>query len=205
LTYNGSGVDDENGDPTGKTIIEGYFRYNFMDKESTKLPYQVGSYLGGKSVFGVGAGFFAHPNGMYNEGTGEHSNVMHFAADAFLDMPLTSEDCINAYAAFMAFNYGDNYVSRWAGTGTTLYAQVGYKLPRSKFMPYVAFQNGNYEGYDESVKAVDVGINYFIQGHHAKLTLEYHSIMDDPREVPGFDPENNNQLSQIRLQAHIFL
>ncbi|MCB0663405.1 MAG: porin [Saprospiraceae bacterium] len=205
LTYNGSAVADENGDPTGKTIIEGYFRYNLFDTESTKLPYQVGTYLGSKKVFGIGAGFFAHPNGMFDAASGEHGNVMHFAADAFLDMPLGGDDCLNAYAAFMAFNYGENYVSRWAGTGSTIYAQVGYKLPKSKFMPYVAFQNGNYDGYEDSVKALDVGLNYFISGHNAKLTLEYHSITDDPRDIPGYDAADLNQLSQIRLQAHIFL
>ena len=37
------------GDPTGNTIIEGYFRYQLMDSESIKLPYAVGTYLGKKT------------------------------------------------------------------------------------------------------------------------------------------------------------
>ncbi|MCB0664033.1 MAG: porin [Saprospiraceae bacterium] len=205
LTYTGAASVDQNGDPTGNTIVEGYFRYNFWDKESTKLPYQVGSYLGGKKVLGLGAGFFAHPNGMYNEESAEHENVTHFAVDAFLDMPVKGGDCLNAYAAFMAFNYGENYVSRWAGTGNAIYAQLGYKFKDSKFMPYVAFQNASYEGFEKSLNGLDVGLNYFILGHNAKLTLEYHQIMNDPREVPAFDYDTNNTFSQIRLQAHIFL
>lgn len=48
LTYNGSAKADENGDPVGNTIIEGYFRYNLLDAESTVLPFNVGSYLGTK-------------------------------------------------------------------------------------------------------------------------------------------------------------
>lgn len=205
LTYDGFAQPEKSGDPTGNTIIEGYFRYNFWDSESIKLPYQVGSYLGSKKVFGVGAGFFAHPNGMYNNSTGEHESVTHFAVDAFLDMPLGTNDCLNAYAAFMSFNYGENYVSRWAGTGTAIYGQVGYKLPDSRFMPYVALQMANYDGFNDTVTGFDAGLNYFILGHNAKLTLEYHTINNDIREG-GTDADGNIQnVSQIRLQAHIFL
>ncbi|MCB0553344.1 MAG: porin [Phaeodactylibacter sp.] len=205
LTYDGFIKPDKNGDPMGNTIIEGYFRYNFFDKESTKLPYNVGSYLGSKKVFAVGAGFFAHPNGMFNNATGDHESVTHFSVDAFLDMPLAGNDCLNAYAAFMNFNYGENYVSRWAGTGTVIYGQVGYKFPNSRFMPYVAIQAANYDGFNDSSSSLDVGLNYFISGHNAKLTLEYHSINGDLREG-GLDANGDPQdIQQIRLQAHIFL
>lgn len=202
FAYTGASNVDENDDPTGNTIIEGYFRYQFWDKESTKLPYAVGSYLGKKKVLAIGAGFFAHPNGMYNETTQEHGSVSHFAVDAFVDVPAGQGGCLNAYAAFQSFNYGDNYVARWAGTGTNLYAQVGYLVPGTKFMPYVAFQSSNYEGYEDlesQPSALDIGLNYFINGHNAKLTLEYHTISNDPREGGA------NDVSQLRMQAHVFL
>ena len=161
--------------------------------------------MGAKKVFGIGAGFFAHPNGMYNNNNGEHENITHFALDAFLDMPLGGNDCLNAYVSFMSFDYGENYVSRWAGTGTVIYGQVGYKLPDSRFMPYVALQSASYDGFNDSVLGLDVGLNYFILGHNAKLTLEYHTINNDIREG-GLDASGNIQdISQIRLQAHVFL
>lgn len=189
----------------GNSIIEGYFRYNFLEGESAKLPYAVGSYLGAKKIFAVGTGFFAHPNGMFNETTGEHENVTHFAVDAFLDMPVSDGDCLNAYASFMSFNYGEDYVARWAGTGSVLYGHVGYKLPHSKFMPYIAVQSGRYGGYEDHTAALDIGLNYFINGHSAKLTLEYHTISNDLREG-GLDANGNIQdVRQIRMQAHIFL
>ena len=205
LAYTGVSTPDREGNTTGNNIIEGYFRYNFMDSESTKLPYAVGSYLGTKKIFALGTGFFAHPNGMFNEATGEHENVSHFAVDAFLDMPITDGDCLNAYASFMSFNYGENYVARWAGTGNVLYGHVGYKLPNSKFMPYIAAQTGSYGGFDENTSALDIGLNYFLNGHSAKLTLEYHTISNDIREG-GLDANGNIQdVRQIRMQAHIFL
>ncbi len=195
LTYTGVSTPNEVGEVTGGSIIEGYFNFSFFEKESTKLPYYVGSYLGKKKVFNLGAGFFTHPDGMYNSNTGSHESVFHFAADAFLDLP-TPSGGLTAYASFTSFNYGKNYVSRWAGTGTVLYTHLGYFIRSTKLMPYVAFQSAQYEGFpDHSPSALDIGLNYFILGHNAKLTLEYHRIADDPRE----------EIQQLRLQAHIFL
>lgn len=203
LTYNGVSVADSDGKATGNSIYEGYVKYNFWDNESTKLPYYVGTYLGKKKVFSVGAGFFLHPNGMYDNSTSSHESVSHFAADAFLDMPTTS-GALNVYAAFQSFNYGENYVSRWGGTGEAIYAQLGYYLKAPKLMPYVAFSNSSYEGAPDPIQALDVGVNYFINGHNAKVTAEFHSISKDYREG-GLTPGAIENLTQFRLQLHIFL
>ncbi len=205
LTYTGAGNLDDNGDIIGNAVIEGYFRYQLFDTESVKLPYQVGTYMGAKKVLGIGLGFYAHPNGMYNTITEEHSGVFHVAGDVFLDMPVGNGNAVNAYASFINFDYGDNYMSRWAGTGTNLYSHVGYYLGAAKLMPYLAFQTGSYDAFDDNLNAFDVGVNYFVMGHHAKLTLEYHSVMNNPLEG-GID-ENGEPtgLQQLRLQLHIFL
>jgi hypothetical protein len=77
----------------GKTYA-GYFDYNFLDQESNFLPYKVGSYLGGKKIFNVGAGFFLHPKGsVIDTGTAltpnlEGEDVSIFAVDAFYDAPI---------------------------------------------------------------------------------------------------------------------
>ena len=202
LTYNGSGNADESGDPTGNTIIEGYFRYNFFDTESTKLPYQVGTYFGKKKVLGVGTGFFSHPNAMYNNDTQEHEGVFHVALDVFYDAPVGENgNAINAYASFINFNYGDNYISRWAGTGTNFYAHLGYFASNLKIMPYVAFQTGSYEAIADPVSSFDFGVNYYVNGHNAKITLEYHTISNDYRDAAA----TQGDVSQFRLQTHIFL
>ncbi|MEM1119726.1 MAG: hypothetical protein AAGJ18_04720, partial [Bacteroidota bacterium] len=137
------------------------------------------------------------------ETSGEHSNVTHLALDAFLDMPTAKGNAINAYASMTNFNYGENYVSRWAGTGTALYSQVGYFVKKAKIMPYIAYNLGNYEGYDHNITATDIGINYFINGHNCKLTLEYHKIKGDIREGAIATPDD--ALTQIRMQLHVFL
>ena len=203
LTYNGVSTPTADGNSTGNNIYEGYFKYNIWDNESTKLPYYVGTYLGKKKVLSVGAGFFLHPDGMYDNATSTHQSVSHFAADVFLDMP-TSSGALNAYAAFQSFNYGDNYISRWGGTGSALYAQLGYYLKSAKIMPYAAYSNSSYEGAPDAIGALDIGINYFINGHNAKITAEYHTISKDYREG-GLALGATENLSQLRLQLHLFL
>lgn len=203
LTYTGgSTLDGE--DRTGNSIFEGYLRYNLWDKEGTKLPYNVGTYLGKKKVFAVGAGFFLHPNGMYNNSTSEHESVSHFAVDAFLDMPSGEKGAINAYASFINYNYGSNYISRWGGTGTVIYGQLGYLIPGTKVMPYAAVSNASFEGAPDPITGFDIGFNYFINGHFAKVSAEYHYIGKDYREG-AIDPEGEDNLSQFRMQLHVFL
>jgi hypothetical protein len=203
LGYTGATDPDLNGDPTGNMILEGYFRYNFWEKESTKLPYQVGSYLGKKKVLGIGTGFFLHPNGMFNSSTGSHGDVRHLAVDAFMEYPTGDGNMIHAYASLIDFDYGENYVSRWAGTGTNVYGQLGYFFGAAQLMPYVAYQRGAYEGLNEPIRALDVGLNYFINGHNCKITLEYHHIQGDMRE--SMIPTEKEGCHQLRLQLQVFL
>ena len=140
---------------------------------------------------------------MSNPETGDHENVTHFAVDAFLDMPVGQGNALNAYAAWQNFDYGENYVSRWAGTGNAIYAQLGYYLGAAKMMPYIALQSADYDGLEDNITALDIGANYFINGHNCKLTLEYHYIKGDIREAAIATSED--ALSQLRLQLHIFL
>lgn len=210
------------GDTQGGFIAEGYFRYQFGDLESTKLPFAVGTYFGKKKVFNVGVGFFAQPNGSITLNNTSNSvdeslsgqalydaldnqattdAVTHIAVDAFYDAP-AGEGAINAYATYMNFNYGENFTyqngsgSLDLGTGSVLYGHVGYLLPNKKVMPYVAFQNRSYDGYDDSGSTMDLGLNYYVNGHFAKFTLEYHNVSWGNRE---------QDLSQLRLQAMVFL
>ena len=107
----------------------GYFKYDIFDKESDKLPYFVGSYLGKKKVLSVGAGFFHHPDALAVETLDNRESVTHFALDAFYDAPVNDDLAISALAAYYNYKYGDT-----AGTpggslvpasGDVLYGQVG--------------------------------------------------------------------------------
>ncbi len=207
LIYNGVNIPDKSGNEVGQHLVQGYACYNLWDKESNKLPYYVGSYLGTKKVLNIGAGFFSHPDGAYDGSKGEHVDVQHFATDIFLDMPVGQSGSVTAYASYIHFNYGDDWVGKWAGTGSNFYLHAGYYFKPLKLMPYVSFNSGRYNGNAElnrqSTDALNIGVNYFINGHNAKLTLEYHGIR--PAANRNAQGSYSGDVSQFRLQAAIFL
>ncbi|NNE29837.1 MAG: hypothetical protein HKN16_09380 [Saprospiraceae bacterium] len=203
LSYNGISEPTSSGQQKGRAVYSGYVKYNFLENESMKLPYYTGTYLGKKKVLAVGAGFFFHPNGMYDTAKEEHSSVKHLAVDVFMDYPLP-RDLINAYVSVHNFDYGEGYISRWGGTGRAVYGQVGYCFASRKIMPYIAYSASDYEGASDFIEAMNVGVNYFIKGHNCKITAEYHSILKDYRES-ALTIGGQDRFSQFRIQLHVMI
>ncbi len=188
----------------GKTFA-GYFDYHFLDQESNFLPYKVGTYLGGKEVFNIGAGFFLHPNGsVIDTGTTADPNIVGedvsiFAVDAFYDKPLGDDgSALTAYAVFQSSDYGKNYLYNAYGTGSMLYGHVGYVFKgdksKTRYQPYVSYGSHSYDASDDSRSTLGIGVNAYMSGHHSKLTLEYKN--------QSFGTVDSNVIS---LQAMIYL
>lgn len=187
----------------------GYVNYQFFDIESTKLPYMVGSYLGTKRVFSIGAGAFYHPEGTVTEGTLNGNDlqghdVLLWSVDAYLDMPIgENKEALSLYAGYFNYDFGPNYqlagTSLDVATSQTIYGQAGYLLRpfsnKFRLQPYVtgAFRSLEALGSDRFTE-VQTGLNFFITDHNAKISLQY-----------GHRSLQGNGTDQIILQAHIFL
>ncbi|MBV7268011.1 hypothetical protein [Winogradskyella luteola] len=184
-------------------VYAGYFDYNFLDQESNFLPYKVGTYLGGKKVFNVGAGFFLHPKGSVSaDSSGELSgeDVSIFAVDAFYDAPLGDNgSAITAYALAQFNDYGEDFtLGQTYETGSMLHAHVGYVLPggnKTKFQPYLHYTNRSIDAIDDSANQFGIGGNVYFSGHHSKLTLEYQNTKYG----------DNDGVGTVTLQAMIYL
>jgi len=179
----------------------GYFEYNLMDQESNFLPYKVGTYLGAKTVFNIGAGFFYHPNGsvIKNEEKFTGEDVKIFAVDAFFEAPLSDKgNAITTYATYQNNNYGVDYMYSAYGTGDMIYAHLGYLFSGDKSKPrfqlYSSVSLNNYDATKDSKNILGVGANLYLSGHNSKLTLEYKN------ETFGEGKKNI-----ITLQAMIYL
>lgn len=115
---------DNNGDPAG--ALSGYVDYQFFESESNVLPYRVGTYLGQKKVFNIGAGFYHQARGNMwsaSDGVREKHDINLFAADAFLDLPVGPKSknmALTAYGVYYNFDFGHNYLrtSGIMNTGT---------------------------------------------------------------------------------------
>jgi len=97
---------------TDRWALGGYAVYHFMEKEAVLTPFRVGSYLGTKRVFNIGAGFYHHPeaSGILNNLDFERYGQTVWAIDAFLDHPLGEQGmAVTAYTVLYNYNYGPNY------------------------------------------------------------------------------------------------
>lgn len=193
------------GSKAASKTYSGYFDYNLLDQESNFLPYKVGTYLGGKKVFNVGAGFFLHPSGsVIDTGTELEPNlqgedVSIFAVDAFYDTPLGENgSAITAYAVYQNSNYGKNYLFSAYGTGSMVYGHVGYvfkgESTKTRYQPYLSYGTHSYDAVDDSRNTLGIGLNAYMSGHNSKLTLEYKK-----QEFGALDS------NIITLQAMIYL
>lgn len=186
----------------GKTYA-GYFEYGFFDSESNFLPYKVGSYVGTKKVFNIGAGFFAHPNGSVvadNLGNLSGEDVKIFALDAFYDAPIGSKGgALTAYALFQNNDYGKDFtLGTTYETGTLFHSHLGYVLPvnlKAKIQPYLSYDNRKIDAINDNATQFGIGTNMYLSGHNAKLTLEYQSLKY----------ATSDAVNTITLQAMIYL
>jgi hypothetical protein len=92
----------------------------FWDKESNVYPFEVGSYLGSKKIFNVGAGFYRHKGATMTYGklnsTSSRDSVFNdqvcFGADVIFEKPINKEKgtMFHALATYYNYNFGANYL-----------------------------------------------------------------------------------------------
>ncbi len=97
--------------------FQGFFIYNFFDKETQITPgYMTGTYLGKKKVVNLEAGFITQRNATWRTGTSAtdtvYQNLNLWSVATFVDMPLNTAKgtAINFYAGYFHTDYGQNYL-----------------------------------------------------------------------------------------------
>ena len=169
--------------------VQGYFMYQFLDKESNLTPNTVGSYLGEKRVFNIGAGLRYQQNAMwqagYNKGAtttgtlvpvGTQTFTLHdttrtalflWSVDLFYDTPINKEkgSALTVYAAYSNYGFGQNYIrnNNPLNPTTTAYANpvtnAGTSKTTGNFNPGLSSFNGGGNQYP----MIGTGSIYFIQ------------------------------------------
>ncbi len=65
------------------------------------------------------------------------------------------------------------------GTGNIFYTQIGVLLPtqnekpKVRIQPFGAYTYKNLDGLDRANSSFDIGANFFVDGHHAKITPQF--------------------------------
>jgi len=216
----------------------GYFEYQFLDQEANVLPFKVGSYLGTKKVFNIGAGFYTAPDATktsVNSTINKH-DIKLFSADIFLDMPIGKKEnkmAVTAYSVLYDYDFGPNYLRNVGimnigsvdpnftgsraiagagnaqptmGSGNIWYTQAGVLLPckeakpKIRIQPFGAVTYKNFDALEQSSTQFDVGSNFFLDGHHAKITAQYST-----RPVYTSLTNRSGSLGDFVVQLQIYL
>lgn len=98
---------------------QGFFMYQFLDKEPHTTPYMTGTYLGSKKIFNLEGGFITQSKAMwYTESTTGgaadtlYANLNLWSVAAFYDAPLNPAKgtALSAYAGYFKYDFGPNYL-----------------------------------------------------------------------------------------------
>lgn len=191
-----------------KYAYSGYVDYQFLDQESNLLPYRVGTYLGSKKIFNIGAGFFSQNDAIVENLNGNliSKDAKHYALDLFYDAPIGESSSITAYAKFQNSDLGDRYLQGFVvGNGNQFSGHVGYLIPKkikegeskykNRFQPYIAYSTRDFTGLDKAANDFKLGTNWYIDGLNAKITVEY--------QKSNYLPKNASQV--FTIQAMILL
>lgn len=234
---------DNNG--VSKMSVGGYVEYQFLDQEANVLPYKVGTYVGTKRVFNIGAGFYNQPGGTQSyvsesasttSGNKQEHTVSLMAIDLFADLPIGDKNknmALTAYSVYYNYDFGPNYLRNisianpatsdpaftgqralagagnaraFVGTGSIWYTQAGLLLPKAKekpkmrVQPFAAYTYKNFEALGKAGNYYDVGCNFYLDGHHAKITPQYSTrpIYTAPGTISG-------NKGEFILQAQVYL
>jgi hypothetical protein len=72
-------------------------------------------------------------------------------------------------------------------------------------MPYVTVTNKKFEALADPSTQYGLGLNYFVNGHHAKITLEYQTRPVYQANADNNAIERTGYRGELILQTHIFL
>lgn len=224
---------------------QAYLIYQFFDHENHTTPYMTGSYLGTKKIVNIAGGFIHQSNAMWSKnavGDTTYQQMMHWAVESFVDIPLNKarHSAINAYLGYFNTNYGTNYLRYngamnpangtnlnssnsitgqgatygnsypMFGTGHIIYSQIAYLLPSktagmsNRWMPYLASSLASYDRMNGlPVNTYNLGINYYLQGNKAKLSLD---LQNRPSYfVKDGEVKSGDRLNSLTLQFQLFI
>jgi len=94
------------------------------------------------------------------------------------------------------------------GTGNVIYSQAGYLMRRNllgehgTLMPYVTLQSARYERLDKASNVYDLGLNWLLNGHSSKITLDW-QLRPSYSGTNNLLVRNDGMSSQVTVQYQV--
>ncbi|TXF11052.1 hypothetical protein [Pelomicrobium methylotrophicum] len=178
-----------------KPLFAGRIAYSLLDAEPAPAYYVSNTYYGLKDIFTLGAAYFVQADGV---GTAtSRGDYRSWNVDAIFEKKigkgvLTIEgalynydlggqrDCGDGLPGTIACPGGDNVGGLVAGDA--LLGTIAYLIPRKvsigQFQPFLRHQSFKRDVGGTKSQQSDIGVNYVIAGHDARITAVYSKLKD---------------------------
>ena len=176
------GVDGPNGG--ADLLYTGRLTVNFLDPEPGY--YNSSTYFGSRDILAVGLVSYQQSNAAGTTGIGA-GDFSGWSIDALYEKKLDNDAVLSLEGAF--YNYDSDDMAGATAQGDGSFALVSYLYPekvgpeklQGQLQPYLRIQQYDDEFAVGSGKTdqVDFGINYIIDGHNARISLQVSDIDDD--------------------------
>lgn len=161
-------------------LVAARFAYNFLSMENNPAYYTSSTYYGGLgNVFTLGLSFQSQSDGV---GTAANpGDFSGYAVDLLSETVLDGGGVVTFEAEYKEFDSDyiggapDDATDFGLFDGDSYFATAAYLIPGDgygKFQPYVRFVENNPTDLPSS-DLTEVGLNYVIKGHNARLNLNY--------------------------------
>lgn len=184
------------GNTKDNVLFAGRFAYNFLNMESNPGYYTSSTYFGGLgNIFTLGLSFQTQDGGTGSAvDSGDFSG---YTIDMLSETVIAGGAVITVEAEYKDFDADFTPATGPVGgpcfclfDGDSWFASVAYLFPEAsgvgKLQPYLRFvENSPTDAADTDLS--EIGLNYIITGHNAKLNLNYSSGDANISGYPGAD------------------
>lgn len=190
-------------------LIAGRFAYNFLNKEDNPAYYTSSTYHGGLgNIFTLGLSFQTQSDGVGSAAqSGDFSGL---TVDLLSETVLQSDNVLTVEAEYKSFD--SDFTGTASATpidgcefclfdGDSTFISAAYLFKSGgygDFQPYVRLVNNN-PSEGESSDLTEIGLNYIIKGHNARLNLNFGS---GDANITGYQGSDSDVLS-IGFQLQI--
>ena len=211
-TFTGHNAIQGGSDAAGKALFAGRLAINFLDPEPAPAYYTASTYYGSKDILTLGFVFQNQKNGVGSSATAQ-GDYNSWNTDLLFEEKVSGDGVVTMEGAY--YKYGLGAVDCGSGepgslpcnaapnatnvgglvAGTAYLATLEYMFPQQigigKLQPFVRIQNFHRNISQTTDKQSDLGVNYVIDGHNARISAVY-SKLSDNRLIPSL--ANQNQL-----------
>lgn len=209
--FTGHNVVTNGSNASANLLYAGRVVYNFLDPEPDPAYYESSTYYGAKDILTV-ALVYQHQKDGVGSSSAVRGDFNSWSTDLLFEKKLPEAGVVTAEGAYYKYGLGavdcgsgepgsvacvnPNNAANVGGlvAGKAYMATLEYMFPQKvgigNFQPFVRMQNYKRDVSQTTEKQNDIGVNYIMDGHNARISAVY-SKLSDNRLVPSV--ANRNQ------------